>query len=117
MDPCRSACVLFVAGLVVLLAAEAAMAASVSGRESSGYIFRAGGGEANRLKIYADKRGRLLFRDRAAPLRARGVCKRLDKHWVRCPRTGKRLDLRLGSRNDRATVNTRVLTRIRGGKW
>lgn len=75
--------------------------------------FRAAPGEANRLAV-SGRSGYLVFRDRGAPLRALGDCRRIDAHAARCPSTESIARIRLGDGADRARVGS-VLVAVFGG--
>jgi Ca2+-binding RTX toxin-like protein len=106
--------------LVLLAAPGAATAATVSadlevrqGTEFGPVTFAAADGEANRLTVSPGRLG-TVFRDPGAVLRARGDCRRVDRHTATCPTSEDGIGVRLGDGADRVTVRT-DLVRVRGG--
>jgi Ca2+-binding RTX toxin-like protein len=74
--------------------------------------FKAGKGELNRVTVTSAD-GRLRFRDSANRVRARGDCEQVDRHTAICPFTEDIAQIRLGNRDDRATVEN--LVEVLGG--
>jgi hypothetical protein len=66
--------------------------------------FTAAKGERNQLEISTADDGRILFRDRRAPVLARGDCERVDEHAAACPRGEDLPRAYLGDRADQAAL-------------
>lgn len=106
--------------LVLLLAPSAASAAKVTadidmrqGAPFGPVVFKAAMGERNLLTVTAAD-GKLRFRDRANPVRARGDCRQVNRHTAVCSYTEDTARARLGNGADRAAVEG--LVTVRGGK-
>ena len=105
-------------GVASMAAPSVGWAASVSSKEDQNKrwsAFFAGGGESNRLTVAEDRRGRILFTDRGAPLVAKGDCVRLGRHRARCPRPSAEAVASLGNRADRFQSRLGLSARVRGG--
>ena len=105
----------------VLLAPAAASAATADadvrlrdGARFGPVTFRAAPGEVNRLTVTSTG-GRLVFRDPANRVEARGDCEQLGRHAARCPYTEDIADAHLGDRGDRADVGTSLVD-VHGGR-
>lgn len=102
--------VLIFAVLGLLVAPAAAFAATatadVERRHGSTFgvvVFKAARGEVNDVTV-TEPGGELRFRDDRNRVRARGDCEQINRSTVLCPLTEDNPKVKLGNRDDRATV-------------
>src|SRR5687767_11863733 len=101
--------------LLLLLTAPAAASAATAtadirvrgGVELGPVTFKAAKGERNDVTV-TNANGRLRFHDDANRVQARGDCDQVDRHTALCPTTEDIAQIRLGNRDDRATVESLV---------
>lgn len=107
-------------GLLLLLVLPSAATAATakadikrrSGTNFGPVTFQAAKGERNRVTV-TEANGRLRFHDSANRVKARGDCDQVDRHTAICPFTEDIATVKLGNRNDRATVSG--LVEVLGG--
>src|SRR4051794_26683262 len=103
--------------LLILPSAASAATADANTKRRSGttvgpVTFKAAKGEVNKVTV-TDAGGRLRFHDSANRVKARGQCDQVDRHTAICPFTEDIAKVKLGNRNDRASVEG--LVEARGG--
>src|SRR5688572_2046671 len=98
--------------LAILPAAASAATATADIRVRNGVelgpvTFKAAKGERNDVTVTNDG-GLLRMHDDNNRVRARGDCRQVNRHTALCPSTEDIAQIRLGNRNDRATVESLV---------
>jgi Ca2+-binding RTX toxin-like protein len=104
--------------VLVLPGGAAAATVGLTGKGQFGprLVFAAEAGEANRLVVKEDRRGRLILRDRGARIRAGRGCDQLGRHRARCTTIEDTTWARLGDRSDRAYNRGRAFVIFFGGR-
>jgi Ca2+-binding RTX toxin-like protein len=103
---------LALSALLILPSAASAATATADikvrgGTEFGPVTFKAAKGEVNRVTV-TTANGRLRIRDSANRVVAKGDCDQVNRHTAICPTTEDIAQIRLGNRDDRATVENLV---------